>query len=91
MSGTARFILLGGLLLGGAAIIGLIAWTGAREVATALARGGSALPWLILVHGGQIRPAPSPGAPPRPVPSRRRRCFASRGCAGFAKRSNCCR
>jgi putative membrane protein len=54
MSGTARFILLGGLLLGGAAIVGLIAWTGAREVAIALARGGSALPWLILVHGGQI-------------------------------------
>ncbi|MDB5367845.1 MAG: rane protein [Rhodospirillales bacterium] len=54
MSGTARFILFGGFLLGGAAIVGLIAWTGAREVATALARGGSALPWLILVHGGQI-------------------------------------
>jgi putative membrane protein len=54
MSGAARFILLAGLLLGGAAIVGLIAWTGAREVATALARGGSALPWLILVHAGQI-------------------------------------
>jgi putative membrane protein len=54
MSGAARFILLGGLVLGGTAIIALIAWTGASDVAAALARGGSALPWLLLVHAGQI-------------------------------------
>ncbi|GIL38761.1 hypothetical protein TMPK1_09980 [Rhodospirillales bacterium TMPK1] len=41
-------------MLGGAAIVALIAWTGAQDVANALARGGTALPWLILVHFGQI-------------------------------------
>jgi putative membrane protein len=54
MSGAARFILLLGLLLGSAAIVGLVLWTGVGDVADAVLRGGDTLPWLVLVHFGQI-------------------------------------